>query len=76
VAYRVIVTAQRNDQQMDLDIPVNITPAVIASLLGWGTAQTVVVPQRNLILGGDDLLEGKIKEGDVIIFEDGIKWQD
>lgn len=68
MAQRAIITVQNGSEKHDLNVPLTTTPANIASALGWETVDSVVVKSRNLTIGGNDPLLGKIREGDLILF--------
>ncbi|MCD4672694.1 MAG: hypothetical protein K8R77_08525 [Anaerolineaceae bacterium] len=68
MAQRAIITVQNGSEKHDLNVPLLTTPANIASALGWEEVDSVVVRNRNLTIGGNDPLLGKIREGDLILF--------
>ena len=71
---RVIITVQKGSREMDVDVPLGLTLRQLLTLLGWGEMQVAIIQDRNQILGGDDPLEGKIKEGDLVIVEEYPTW--
>jgi hypothetical protein len=71
---RVIITVQKGGREMDVDVPVSMTLSNLLTLLGWGGLQVAIIQDRNQILGGDDPLEGRIKEGDLVIVEENTAW--
>ena len=68
MAQRVIISVQNGNEQHDINIPAGTTPANIAVSMGWKVVESVVVRNRNLTIGGNDSLLGKIRAGDLIIF--------
>jgi hypothetical protein len=68
MAQRVIITVQNGNEQHDINIPAGTTPANIAVSMGWIVVESVVVRNRNLTIGANDSLFGKIRAGDLIVF--------
>jgi hypothetical protein len=69
MAQRVIITVKKGNEQQDVNIPLTTTPNNIAAGLKWEPVESVLVQTRSLSVDGNDTLAGKVREGDLILFD-------
>ena len=77
MSHRVTITVIRGDEQHDVNVSLDATPCNIAAALHWGEIQSARLPSRNLTIGGNDSLLGKVKQADMLVFdsETGAGWR-
>ena len=77
MSQRVTITVIKGNEQHDVNVSLDTTPLNIAAAMHWEDIQSARLPSRNLTIGGNDSLLGKVKQADMLVFdsETGAGWR-
>ena len=70
MSHRVTITVIRGNEQHDVNVSLDTTPRNIAAAMHWGEIQSARLPSRNLTIGGHDALLGRVRQAELLVFEE------